>query len=85
MHRVILLAVLLGLVTVTPSRAQNQDSRPAPRQGEITIPSEKALERDAVTSPKNEFSTDDTTATRQMERQNRQIDRKLMKGICTDC
>ena len=85
MHRVILLAVLLGLVTVTSSRAQNQDSRPPPRQGEITIPSERTLERDAVTSPKNEFSTNDAAAARQMERQNRQIDRKVMKGICTDC
>ncbi|MBO1906877.1 hypothetical protein KHP60_16475 [Microvirga sp. 3-52] len=85
MHRVILLAVLLGLVAVTSSRAQNQDSGPPPRQGEITIPSERTLERDAVTSPKNEFSTNDAAAARQMERQNRQIDRKVMKGICTDC
>jgi hypothetical protein len=85
MHSVILLTALLGLVTVTPGRAQYQDSRAAPGQGEITIPSEKTLERDAVTSPKNEFSTNDAIATRQMERQNRQIDRKIMKGICTDC
>jgi hypothetical protein len=85
MHHVILLAVLLGLVAVTSSRAQNQDSRPPPRQGEITIPSEKTLERDAVTSPKNDFSRDDATATRQMERQNRRIDRKVKEGICADC
>ena len=85
MHRVILLAVLLGLVAVTSSRAQNQDSGPPPRQGEITIPSEKTLERDAVTSPKDDFSRDDATATRQMERQNRRIDRKVKEGICADC
>lgn len=85
MHRIILFAILLGLVTVTSSRAQNQDSRSAPPRGEIPIPSEKTLERDAVTSPRNEFSTDDATAARQMEQQNRQIDRKVMKGICTDC
>jgi hypothetical protein len=31
----------------------------------LTIPSERTLERDAVTSPKNDFLTDDATATRQ--------------------
>jgi hypothetical protein len=85
MHRIILLAALSCLVTVMPGWAQNQDSRPAPNQGEITIPSEKTLERDAVTSPKNDFSRDDATATRQMERQNRRIDRKVKEGICADC
>jgi hypothetical protein len=85
MQRVILLAAFSCLATVMPSWAQNQDPRPAPGQREITIPSEKTLERDAVTSPKDEFSTNDATATRQLERQNRQIDRKIMKGICTDC
>jgi hypothetical protein len=43
------------------------------------------LERDAVTSPKDGFSTNDATAIRQMEQQNQQIDRKVIKGICTDC
>jgi hypothetical protein len=85
MHRVILLAALSCLVTVTPGWAQNQDSMPAPRRDEITIPSERTLERDAATSSRNDFSTNDSTATRQMERQNQQIDRKIMKGICTDC
>jgi hypothetical protein len=85
MQRVIFLAALGSLMIPMPGWAQNQDSRPAPRQDEITIPSEKTLERDAVTSPKNEFSTDDATATRQMERQNRRIDREVEKGICTDC
>ncbi|MBF9197814.1 hypothetical protein [Microvirga terrestris] len=85
MYRVILLTVLLGLVTATASHAQNQNATPAPRRNEITIPSERTLERDAVTSPKNEFSTDDATANRQMERQNRRIDRELKEEICTDC
>jgi hypothetical protein len=85
MQRVILLAAFSCLATVMPSWAQNQDPRPAPGQREITIPSEKTLERDAVTSPKDEFSTNDATATRQLERQNRQIDRKIMKGLCTAC
>jgi hypothetical protein len=85
MHGVILPAILLGLVTATASHAQNQNATPAPRRDEITIPSERTLERDAGTSPKNEFSTDDATATRQMERQNRRIDREVKEGICTDC
>jgi hypothetical protein len=85
MQRVILLAALSCLVTVTPGWAQNQDSRPVPRRDEITIPSERTLERDALASPRNAFSTDDATATRQMERQNRRIDHKVKEGICTDC
>ncbi len=85
MYRVILLASLLGLLNVMPGRAQERHSRPGPRQGEIIIPSERTLEREAVTSPKNEFSTDDATATRQMEKQNREIDREVKKGICTEC
>jgi hypothetical protein len=85
MQRVVLLSAFLGLVATVPGWAQNQDSGPAARNGEITIPSEKTLERDAVTSPRNEFSTNDATATRQMERQNKRIDRKVEKGICTDC
>jgi hypothetical protein len=85
MQRVILLAALSCLATVTPGWAQNQDSRPAPRRDEIKIPSERTLKRDAVTSPRNDFSTDDATATRQMDRQNRRIDREVKEGICTDC
>jgi hypothetical protein len=85
MKRVVLLASLLGLVNVMPGWAQEPGPRPSPRRGEITIPSERTLERDAVTSPENDFSTDDATATRQMERQNRRIDREVEKGICADC
>jgi hypothetical protein len=85
MHRVIILATLSCLVTIMPGQAQSQDSKPAPRTREIIIPSERTLERDAATSPKNEFSRDDATATRQMEQQNRRIDREVEKGICADC
>ncbi|GEO15201.1 hypothetical protein [Microvirga aerophila] len=85
MQRVTFLIAFWGLVTIMPSWAQNQEPRPTPRGDEITIPSERTLERDAVTSPKNEFSTDDVTATRQMERQNKRIDREVKEGICTDC
>jgi len=85
MTRVILLVALGGLVLAAPGRAQVQDPGLALHGGEITIPSESTLEREAVTQPRNEFSTDDATATRQMEEQNRLIDRKVMRGICSDC
>ena len=85
MTRVILLASLGGLVLGAPGRTQDREPGPVRRGGEITIPSESTLEREAVTQPRNEFSTDDATATRQMEEQNRLIDRKVMRGICSDC
>lgn len=84
-QRVPFLIAFWGLVTIIPSWAQNQEPRPTPRWDEITIPSEGTLERDAVTSPKNEFPTDDAAATRQLERQNKRIDREVREGICTDC
>jgi hypothetical protein len=85
MQRIMLLAAFGMLTTTAPGLAQDRDRGPVLRDGEIVIPSEKTLERDAVTSPKNEFSRDDATATRQMERQNRRIDREVEKGICADC
>jgi hypothetical protein len=85
MQRIILLAVLGSLATVTPGWAQHRDHGPAPRSGEIAIPSERTLEREAVTQPRNDFSTNDATATQQMDRQDKQIDREVEKGICTDC
>ncbi|MEE1656201.1 hypothetical protein VB618_08330 [Microvirga sp. CF3062] len=85
MQRIMLLAAFGMLMTTAPGLAQDRDRGPVRRNGEIIIPTERTLEREAVTSPKNEFSTDDATATRQMEQQNRRIDREVEKGICTDC
>jgi hypothetical protein len=85
MHRIILLAAFGMLTAAAPGLAQDRDRGPVLRNGEIVIPSEKTLEREAVTQPRNEFSRDDATATRQMEQQNRRIDREVEKGICTDC
>jgi hypothetical protein len=83
MQRHIWIAALSILATATPSRAQ--DPGPPVRDGEIVIPSERTLERDAVTQQQNDFSTNDATATQEMNRQNRRIDREVEKGICTDC
>jgi hypothetical protein len=85
MQRIILLAALGGLVTAPLVWAQDQDPGLALHGGEITIPSESTLEREAVTQPRDEFSRDDAIADRQMEEQNRVIDREVMRGICSDC
>jgi hypothetical protein len=85
MSRVILLAVLGILTAAALGWAQDQDPGLALRGGEITIPSESTLEREAVTQPRDEFSRDDAIADRQMEEQNRVIDREVMRGICSDC
>jgi hypothetical protein len=85
MPRIILVAALGGLVMASPGWAQDQDPGLALRGGEIVIPSERTLEREVVTQPRNEFSTDDATAIRQIEEQNRLIDREVMRGICTGC
>jgi hypothetical protein len=61
MKRLILIVALSILATTTPGRAQ--DPGPPVRDGEIVIPSERTLERDAVTQPRNDFSTNDALAT----------------------
>jgi hypothetical protein len=83
MQRLIWIAALSILATTMPSSAQ--DPGPPVRDGQIVIPSERTLERDAVTQQQNDFSTNDATATREMNRQNRRIDREVEKGICMDC
>lgn len=85
MQGIILLAAFGMLTAATPVLAQDRDRGPVLRNGEIVIPSERALEREAVTQPRNEFSTNDADALKQMERQNRRIDREVEKGICTEC
>ena len=77
MLRLMLLAALGILATTTPGWAQGPN--PPVRDGEIVIPSERTLEREAVTQPRNEFSTNDAIATQQMERQNKRIDREVEK------
>ncbi|MBB3021524.1 hypothetical protein FHR70_004625 [Microvirga lupini] len=85
MPRMFLLAALGILTAAAPGWAQDRNGGPVLPDGEIAIPSERTLERDAVTPPRNEFSTNDTIATEQMEKQDRRIDREVEKGICTDC
>lgn len=85
MQRIMLLAAFGMLTATAPALAQDRNPGSALRNGEIVIPSERVLEREAVTQPRNEFSTNDAVALEQMERQDRRIDREVEKGICTDC
>jgi hypothetical protein len=85
MQRLLWLATLCVLVTAGPVWSQDRDPRLVTPSGEIKIPSEKTLERDAVTIPRNDFSTNDATAIKQMDEQNKQIDREVMKDIWMGC
>jgi hypothetical protein len=72
MRRLMWIAALSILATTMPSRAR--DPGPPVRDGEIVIPSERTLGRDAVTQQQNDFSTNVATVTQEMNRQNRRID-----------
>jgi hypothetical protein len=85
MQRLLCLVIVSLLVGAAPVWPQERNLRPPTTSGEIRIPSEKTLERDAVTMPRNEFSTDDATAIKQMDQRDKQIDRALEKGICAGC
>jgi hypothetical protein len=83
-HLVYLMILGVGL-GAAPAWPQERTHRPAPPPGEIQIPSETMLEREAFTVPANPFSTDDATALKQMDRRDKQIDREVEKGICVGC
>ncbi|EIM28444.1 hypothetical protein MicloDRAFT_00050280 [Microvirga lotononidis] len=86
MRPLVLPVMLAGLLAASSVSAQGQNPRQPPvRNGEVVVPSENTLERDAVTQPRNDFSTNDAKATRQMDRQNQRIDKLIEKGICSNC
>ncbi|MET0744035.1 MAG: hypothetical protein ABWY78_11745 [Microvirga sp.] len=81
--------VMLGsLIAAVPAGAQERPGQKTP-SGEIQIPSGAQIDRmiDQTNAPpaKDGFSTNDATATRQMDRRAKRIDQDVMKGICTDC
>ncbi|RDI57780.1 hypothetical protein [Microvirga subterranea] len=88
MQRCLWLAILGSLITAVPASAQDRKG-PHMSSGEIRVPSdaaiEKMLEGKSVPNPANEFSGNDSIATQQMDRQDRQIDREVEKGICSGC
>jgi hypothetical protein len=82
------LCLAIAGLSVLSTAALPQESavgRPPVSSGEIQIPSQRTLERDAVTIPRNDFSTNDATATIQMERREKRIDSEVQKGICDGC
>ena len=84
MKRQLCLAIA-GLSVLSTAALPQEVSRPPVSSGEIQIPSQSTLERDAVTIPRNDFSTNDATATIQMERREKRIDSEVQKGICDGC
>jgi hypothetical protein len=85
MPHLIALVTLSVLVFTIPAWSQEAGRRPSPATGDIQIPSEQELEREAVTQPGDPFSTDDAAARKQMDERAKRIDREVMKGICTGC
>jgi hypothetical protein len=85
MQRLACLLIVSTLVGTAPAWPQERKRRPPAPSGEIQIPSEKTLEREAVTMPRNSFSRDDAAATKQMNQQNKRIDREMKRGICVGC
>jgi hypothetical protein len=85
MQRLVCLLIVSTFVGTAPAWPQERKRRPPAPSGQIQIPSEKTLEREAVTIPRNNFSRDDAVATKQMDQQNKRIDREMKRGICVGC
>jgi len=85
MQRNMCLLLFALVVGFSPALSQERNRRSPPASNEIQIPSDQMLERDAVTIPRNNFSTNDAKAIKQMDRRAKQIDRKVMNGICDGC
>jgi hypothetical protein len=60
-------------------------SDPFSPSGEIRIPSQSQLEKEAFTEPRNDFSSIDTVADAEMDHMDRQIDQLVDRGICDRC
>jgi hypothetical protein len=83
--KVAFIVILLG-VFIAPAPAWPQRrSGPFTDTGEIQIPSQRQLEREVFTEPRNDFSSIDNVADGEMERMDRQIDRLVERGICNGC
>ncbi|EIM29429.1 hypothetical protein [Microvirga lotononidis] len=77
--------LLLGiLIASAPAWSQHRNG-PFTSSGEIRIPSQRDLERDVFSEPRNDFSSIDSVATGEMDRMDRQIDNLVERGICDGC
>ncbi|MFL4991580.1 MAG: hypothetical protein ACJ8DV_09845 [Microvirga sp.] len=83
--RATFIAMTLGILLAwSPASSQNRTG-PFTASGEIRIPSQRQLEREVFTEPRNDFSSIDSVADAQMEQMDREIDRLVERGICTGC
>jgi len=88
MTRLLRLAILGLFIATLPVLAQEREGPRTP-SGEIRIPSgaaiDKMLDQNTVPNPAKDFSANDATAIQQMDERAKEIDREVVKGICTDC
>ncbi|MBA1156832.1 hypothetical protein [Microvirga mediterraneensis] len=78
-------AMLLGVLLASAPAWSQHGSGPFTRSGEITIPSQRELEREVFSDPRNDFSSIDSVAEGEMDRMDRQIDGMVERGICNGC
>ncbi|WP_201842155.1 hypothetical protein [Microvirga zambiensis] len=76
--------VLGALIVAAPAWSQHRTG-PSTTSREFQIPSQRQLEREVFTEPRNDFSSIDTVADGEMERMDRQIDSLVERGICDGC
>jgi hypothetical protein len=96
MRNCLWLVILSSLVAASAAWAQ-EVKQPSTSSGEIQIPSGQAIDRmldkgadmtvkkEYSTSGADGFSTSDAKAIQQMEQRAKEVDRDVMKGICTGC
>ena len=83
--RAAFIAMTLGFVLASSPAWPQPRTGPFTASGEIRIPSQRQLEREVFTEPRNDFSSIDSVADAQMEQMDREIDRLVERGICNGC
>ncbi|WP_114947975.1 hypothetical protein [Microvirga calopogonii] len=78
-------AMLLGILLASAPAWSQQKNGPFTASGEIKIPSQRELERDVFSEPRNNFSPIDSVAIGEMDHMDRQIDNLVERGICDGC
>jgi hypothetical protein len=76
---------LLGIWLASAPAWSQRRTGPYNVSGEIQIPSQRQLEREVFTEPRNDFSSIDLVAEEQMDRMDREIDHMVDRGICNGC
>jgi hypothetical protein len=83
--RAAFVAMTLGILLAwSPAWSQHRTG-PTTASGEIRIPSQRQLESEVFSEPRNNFSSIDAVADGEMERMDGEIDRLVERGICNGC